>query len=589
MNITKGLIENLYNHYKDRFGGNIHNYFAWLYLSKTYDLPVEELMDMISFRDNEAGIDAFYIDTKLKHLYLYQFKWSDDCSQFKDALVKLKEQGMRIIFGDDINYNLSKFISRMKEQIQYQINHINRVSLCLVYNGNVDEAQNSMILKSLCEDLESKKYFIDDFFGKEIKFSIQFSSNETKDLREVVKNIATYRYTIDFSNSIQHSNNNGENLNIGFMRLVDLRNMYKEMKYRLFDKNIRFGLSPDNAPNKSIKKSLINMLAGKETPQEFTFNHNGMTLYVERIELFGDKAEIVEPRILNGAQTITVFDNFIRSNEGNKDFKKNAAVLDEIKVLCKIISNADSNFVTNVTICTNKQNPVEPWNLRASDFIQLQFDDKFRRELGIFYERQENAFESLQEMGFEGTGVNQDKAIQIRKLAQTFLAVQGEIEKISRLTDLFESDSMYQNTFRPSYLKTDARLILMLYKIQYRLPSIIKEIKDRGQNKYAYINRARNLIWSLLAQGILNEPRLDDMVPKYGTSITMENDFAEYLKDMASRRIRPIISEISEIPQYAELIEKNSFAFFRTRAIYNKAMEIARHRYEWIRKGLIPG
>ncbi len=581
MNISRGMVEKLYRDYKDKFGGNINSYFGWLYLSKKYDLPVEELEDVISFNENKSGIDAYYIDRKLKYLYLYQFKWSDECSDFKDNLLRLRDQGLGVIFNTE-SYNLTKFEKRLQSQLQDNSDVINKVVLCLVYNGDVEEARNSQILKSLCEDLESKKYLIDDFFGgTQVSFTIQFSSNETRNVQEIVQNITTYRYTIDFSSSLRLQNSNNELLNIGFIRLSDLRSMYKQMKYRFFDKNIRFGLSPDNPPNKSIMKSLYNIIIGKETTAEFAFNHNGITLYVERIELNGEKAEIVEPRILNGAQTVTVFDNFITSRETDKEMARKLKQLNDIRVICKIISQASPEFVTNVTICTNKQNPVEPWNLRASDFIQLQFDDKFRRELGVFYERQENAFQAFLDTDPDSIPVSKEKAVQIRKLAQTFLALQGEVEKISRLSDLFENDGLYYNTFRKSYLDADARLILLSYKIQYRLPSIIKEIQDRGQTKYAYINRARNLIWCLLAQGVLNDNISNRLAERFGGSLTMENDYADYLKDMASRRIRPIISELTEDPLYQRQMENNIFTFFRTKAVFAKCMDIAANRFGW--------
>jgi len=581
MNISRGMVEKLYRDYKDKFGGNINSYFGWLYLSKKYDLPVEELEDVISFNENKSGIDAYYIDRKLKYLYLYQFKWSDECSDFKDNLLRLRDQGLGVIFNTE-SYNLTKFEKRLQSQLQDNSDVINKVVLCLVYNGDVEEARNSQILKSLCEDLESKKYLIDDFFGgTQVSFTIQFSSNETRNVQEIVQNITTYRYTIDFSSSLRLQNSNNELLNIGFIRLSDLRSMYKQMKYRFFDKNIRFGLSPDNPPNKSIMKSLDNIIIGKETTAEFAFNHNGITLYVERIELNGEKAEIVEPRILNGAQTVTVFDNFITSRETDKEMARKLKQLNDIRVICKIISQASPEFVTNVTICTNKQNPVEPWNLRASDFIQLQFDDKFRRELGVFYERQENAFQAFLDTDPDSIPVSKEKAVQIRKLAQTFLALQGEVEKISRLSDLFENDGLYYNTFRKSYLDADARLILLSYKIQYRLPSIIKEIQDRGQTKYAYINRARNLIWCLLAQGVLNDNISNRLAERFGGSLTMENDYADYLKDMASRRIRPIISELTEDPLYQRQMENNIFTFFRTKAVFAKCMDIAANRFGW--------
>src|SRR5690606_27801838 len=144
-------------------------------------------------------------------------------------------------------------------------------------------------------------------------------------------------------------------------------------------------------------------------------------------------------------------------------------LLDRIKVLGKVICAAEDDFVSNVTICNNRQNPVEPWNLRANDLIQLEFQDKFRNELGLYYERQEGAFDYLSEDDLDELGIESaSKALQIKKLAQTFLAVQGEIDKMSRLRQIFENETVYKNTFRHSYLKADAQKIILAYKAQLR-------------------------------------------------------------------------------------------------------------------------
>ena len=72
-------------------------------------------------------------------------------------------------------------------------------------------------------------------------------------------------------------------------------------------------------------------------------------------------------------------DKFLTDNEGNPAIEGNIAILESIKVLAKIVVDDPSSvFVTNVTICNNRQNPVEPWNLRANDRIQCDLHDKLR-------------------------------------------------------------------------------------------------------------------------------------------------------------------------------------------------------------------
>src|SRR5690606_8178395 len=121
----------------------------------------------------------------------------------------------------------------------------------------------------------------------------------------------------------------------------------------------------------------------------FVFNHNGITIAAEGLEMKGDIAFITEPRVLNGAQTITSLARFIESSERSEPDR----LLAEIRMLAKIVTKVSQPFITEVTINTNRQNRVEPANLRASDPIQLELQDKLRTELkGLVYERQEKLF-----------------------------------------------------------------------------------------------------------------------------------------------------------------------------------------------------
>ena len=112
--------------------------------------------------------------------------------------------------------------------------------------------------------------------------------------------------------------------------------------------------------------------------------------------------------------------------------------MSELSVMCRIITNAEPEFITSVTINNNRQNPVDPWNLHANDMIQLELQDKFREDLGIYYERQEKAFTNLSDEDLEEQGITEHKAIELTRLARTFLIADGDIDKLSRFKDVFE-------------------------------------------------------------------------------------------------------------------------------------------------------
>lgn len=176
-------------------------------------------------------------------------------------------------------------------------------------------------------------------------------------------------------------------MRVGFVRLMDLYAIYKALGQQFFDRNIRATLSPDNAPNKKIREALERIVLKEvEEPSIFVFRHNGVTLAAERVVLAGDEATLHVPRLLNGAQTISSVAKFLETHADNALLLKNRERLNAITVMAKIVEDDPSGeFVTQVTISNNQQNPVHPWALRALDRCQVDLADKFRDELeGIF-------------------------------------------------------------------------------------------------------------------------------------------------------------------------------------------------------------
>jgi hypothetical protein len=576
--------------HSNKYSGCKEDYFAAVYLSREFKLPIEEVLDQIAFGNSDYGFDAFHVDVQRRNLYLFQFKWSENHQLFKDSLKRMIKDGMERVFGNphqDQQQNV--FLVRLRNALHENQAVIDRVYIQLVFNGDQEVAEQSASLDNLREDLESKKYLIDGrFSGRDVDLSIQFLSNKTH--RKPTKPVAwkTHKYDVDLSNPLHAEGSAGELLHVGYLRLMDLYRMHKEMGQRLFERNIRSGLSADRPANRELKRTLGRIvLDQKEDPRGFLFNHNGVTIAAQQLAFENGHATIVEPRVLNGAQTVTTLVRFMEENADHPALKKAGDRLEAVRVLAKVISQASDERIVGVTICNNRQNPVEPWNLRASDEIQTQLQDKFRHDVGIFYARQENAFEQLTNEDLEELGIEEAyKAIEIRRLAQTFLAVQGEIDKMSRMPDVFEDEKVYRSTFRESYLSASTRRIVLAYKIQYRLNRLIREITEKGEKKYAYLNRCRNLVWGLLVQALLNDSKLSTFEEQYGQSLAVEADFAERLKQLASTRVRFIISETLKDERSRALLNEERYSFLRTKAMFDRCMNTAYEKYKWTKRPL---
>ena len=183
--------------------------------------------------------------------------------------------------------------------------------------------------------------------------------------------------------------------------------MHQNLGSKFFDRNIRAAhLSPDNAPNRKIREALGEIAIKKTEPAElFAFHHNGITIAAHRVDFANDKAVLRVPRLLNGAQTVSSLSRFLEDSEASP-VKPDLAALERIQVIAKlVVEDPWSDFVTAITISNNQQNPVEPWNLRANDRIQCDLYDVFLEKLGLYYSRQENAFEALSQEELDELGV----------------------------------------------------------------------------------------------------------------------------------------------------------------------------------------
>ncbi len=398
----------------------------------------------------------------------------------------------------------------------------------------------------------------------------------------------TTTFTLPLTNLVRLDGPTGEKMNIGFIRLKDLHWMHQDLGSRFFDNNIRYGLGESEAVNRAISGALKQIvLERSEDPAVFAFNHNGITLFAERVELRDGNCQLTAPRLLNGAQTVTTVAGFLEANKENPKLHDGRKAFESIRVLCKIITEAEQRFVTRVTINNNRQNPVEPWNLHANDLIQLELQEKFRSDVGVYYERQENAFEQLSVDDLEEYGIREEsKAIQMLKLTQTFLLTDGHISRLSEMRRVFEDDRLYEEVFRQGRLKADSRHILLCYKIQFRLRKLASEIEQKGQNKYFFIHRSRYLLWALMCQGLLNNNNLESDSDDFGTSMTLPADYTELLSRLATTRVRLLLSALMEDRDYRDKVADGNLSFLRTDRAFEKCMEIAHRKWRWVHRKL---
>ncbi|MBL0043243.1 MAG: AIPR family protein [Flavobacteriales bacterium] len=579
MAITPAKLASTYKELRSEHGGFQSDYFGLLYLEEELHVPREEAVKQIAFGPHDHGVDAFHMDPKKKTLSLFVFRHTRQHDQFRTGYDHLIANGLGQLFKGEASDEA--MMRRLRKRLQDEGRGVDRVVFQFVFLGDPAEAERSTVLDKLREDLENKQHLINDYFsGRTVTMVVVYrsSTGRSSEAREH----RTREFTLDLQSVLDAEGPGGEAMHVGFMRLWDLHQMHKAMGDRFFERNIRYGM-PDTSPaNRSMEKSFKNILVdGSMDASRFLFDHNGVTFSCEKFTRTGHgSAEILEPRLLNGAQTITTISRFLEKHEDHHDIGRIKDRLKKVRVLAKVVSEATDNFVVGVTINNNRQTPIQPWNLRANDMIQLQLQDRFR-ELGIFYERQERSFEGHTAEELEELGIVESKAIGLLKLAQTFLASEGEIDKMRSMRTAFEDDKIYEQMFTPGRLNADARKIVLCYKSQERLGRMTREILEKGSTKYAFLPKARLLLFSLMCQALLNESSIEKLAEEHGRDMVISADFAKVLYNLASTKCRPILSELIALPQYADKVALERYDFLRTHAAFKHAMKIAEARYEW--------
>ncbi|MGI0036849.1 MAG: AIPR family protein [Nitrososphaera sp.] len=636
--VNQSEIDESYKSLSPNLGGKKDNYFGVLYLSKKFSVAPHEAASFVAVDGTtDAGIDAYYHDIDKKTLYLYVFRWSEDHIQFREPLERLGKNGIsRIFFDPTKSENDHPLIVSLKTCLFENWKTIDRVVIDFVFNGDPVDAEQSKVLSFLRETVEDKRSFIESYLSRigespglhDLIFHYVSNVNA---LGNVTSSRQTAEYVINFDGSLAipparadgaAAGTSGNQMTVTFLSLGDLHRMYGDLGERFFEKNLRSGLDEGEMTNLQIKNSLRNILEQHEDPQNFTLYHNGITLTAQILEINGPSSvRMVEPRVLNGAQTVKIIKQFVdeeahrQQRAAQRGKKRQAAskhagkgeatiddnsmllttatdapsglqrMLEETKVMARIIQSKDDAFLQRVTINNNRQNPIMPWNLRANDLVQITFEEIFAKH-GIYYERRENAYKNIMEEDIEGSLDAEKGVVEIRKFAQTLLAARGQVDRISEMKEVFESEAWYKDAFKEGSVDIDPRKLVLLYKVQYRLQSVIREIRSQGADKYGYAPKAKNLIWCLTIQGMMNDTKFDKLLESYGNSTGVEAGFTELLKKLASTKIRFILSDTFDTKRYRDQMAEGKFSFLKSKTALADCMKVAHSRFDWEKRSL---
>lgn len=156
---------------------------------------------------------------------------------------------------------------------------------------------------------------------------------------------------------------------------------------------------------------------------------------------------------------------------------------------------------------------------------------------------------------------------------------------MAHLPEVFESQKLYDATFKSIYLHSNARSIVLAYKVGLMMSRVTARLKEALAQKYqTAVPKARNLTWALLVQALLNDRKLPVYLDDYGSRLVKEATFGDVLKQLTGSRIAPLLKDLLCSSAYQEKVAQEKYDFLRTTEAFKKAMALAADKFGWSKR-----
>ncbi len=280
-----------------------------------------------------------------------------------------------------------------------------------------------------------------------------------------------------------------ESVWIGRGRLADLVELYEHYREALFGKNVRTYLHQEAKKPGSAAQAIRGALESicKGTPNlYFTMAHNGVTLTAPEVKEVSVESVEVSPHglgmhILNGCQTVHTAWRFRRSCEdreskdGDRSWRE---VWREIWIPLRLVATTDEERVRAVTVAANRQTAMRSSAFWAHDAVQIALDRRLGGR-GIYYERQESAWENLQDSGSPSLQNYQNGVINIEVLARVIAAAAPDVivEHTRSPSGIFDNELAYRKVFAPEKLRS-TRLLVALVNFQQAVHLALRDLAE---------------------------------------------------------------------------------------------------------------
>lgn len=279
------------------------------------------------------------------------------------------------------------------------------------------------------------------------------------------------------------------------VRATEIARIVKGYGNILFEANVRRYLG-DNKVNRSI----FDTCTSKENSQLFWFYNNGITIVCEDYNVSraprNPHVEVKNAQIVNGCQTAVTLFNAAHQKKLNKD----------TKVLVKIFSTKNEQFIDKITEATNNQSSINSRDLRANDKFQIIIEKHLKEKFNYYYERKRNQYK-------DESSIDKSNIINNEKVAQAFLAIGKKKPSTAKSSKgrLF-SDEYYEEIFSNSVERLLAAYKIVEYAVFKKRDKTKNEV-DASLKIYGFLHIARMMAFFLFeSEAFPKDKDLDDII-----------------------------------------------------------------------------
>ncbi len=452
--------------------------FLILGMATYLDIELEEGVNCLTDDGNDAGIDGVHIGdttdegfvvTLFQSKYYSGKKMENDANFEENAIVKMIG-ALQYIFDPNATITLNDKLKRKIVEIQDLAQNFIPTIRCVMMSNGI--RWNEVAQEKI------------NYYQKESSL-VEFDFFNHDDILRAIQTTKSIQATLRLNGkAITEELPQFKRVMIGKITAATIADLLEHYGDDLLEKNIRKYLGHrQNKINQQIQQTLLS-----DKKENFYLYNNGITMICSKFSENGfatDKmVKVDDLQIINGGQTCKTIQHTV-ANFPNIDYEK-AFVMFRLYEIDK----QDEELITNITLTTNSQSPVDLRDLKANDSIQRNLETAIA-DLGYIYKRKREVFGS------------QVDSIAVAVAAEAVMAIWRENPHIVKYQKAKLFGKYYDQIFTPTLNASQVIMAVLIFRFcdnQRRKETLIEQ--------YPHLPYSHYVMAMLIGKLLLNRQNL---------------------------------------------------------------------------------